>query len=104
VNIFQSLTNNSAFQGAVKEVFASTYTPSQEPETLDSEPERLDHNQDLRPWSEVPLIEMLPIKYRPAAQKILAEDPGASIILRDCKLGVSDCWEAMDRLGIRHEF
>src|SRR5208283_5139518 len=53
-----------------------------------------------RPWSEVPLIEMVPLQYRAAVAEIVERNPNARHILEQCKWGVMDCWQAMEKLGV----
>jgi hypothetical protein len=72
-------------------------------ETPDFQPERIQSPPCRQPWSEIPVIEMLPAEYRAEAQRILESDPNARMILEYCKTGVLDCWEALNRLGINHK-
>jgi hypothetical protein len=69
-------------------------------ETPDLEPQQAECCQDTRPWSEIPIIEMLPAEYRAEAQVILDHNPSAGRILEACKAGCFDCWTAMERLNI----
>ncbi|MGO9116438.1 MAG: hypothetical protein ACLQPD_02380 [Desulfomonilaceae bacterium] len=97
--IFERLTDNPSFQDVIKQAALIPETVSSpEPERL--EPARVAYKKPLRPWSEVPLIEMLPAEYRAEAQKILAKNPSKARILEMGKLGVFDCWTAMERLEI----
>lgn len=99
MNVFESLSENPPFQGAMKQaVMVPEIVSSPAPKRLD--PTRGEYQEDTRPWSEIPLIEMLPAEYRVEAEEILAKNPNKARILEMCKLGVFDCWTAMERLGI----
>ncbi|MFZ5868562.1 MAG: hypothetical protein ACOYXY_21940 [Thermodesulfobacteriota bacterium] len=52
------------------------------------------------PWSEAPLIEMLPVSRRAEAQEIIDSDPAMIDVLRECKWGLHDCWTCLERLGL----
>ena len=67
-------------------------------ETPGPELEQVRPLQSRRPWSGVPLIEMVPLEYRPRVAEILKRDSNACYIIEARKLGVIDCWEAIERL------
>ena len=104
MNIFECLSDNPSFQRAVNEPVIDGESIPLEPETPQAEPEQVEPPRCRRPWSEVPLIEMVPAEYRPQVQEVLAEDAAKIQILETCKLGIIDCWEALERLGITHEY
>lgn len=93
MNIFEALAPNPSFTDAMTPGLVHR-------ESVPRETERPSPERDARSWSEVTLIEMLPIEHRAEAQEILTRDPNKVRILEMCKLGTFDCWRALERLGM----
>ncbi len=106
MDVFETLGNNPFFAKSVIPVFIDQPEPAERAfaeiqEELPSYIEAaIPPEITPRSWAEVPLIEMLPAEYRPAAQEIVGRDPNAYRILEDCKAGLYDAFEALERMGL----
>ena len=102
MSIFDQLKDNSEFQRGYRPEQAEAQPVTSHKTKLRVATQHGIEAQQLpiRPWSELPLIEMLPANYRDEAQRILDQDPNVIHILSLCNAGAIDCWEAMRRLGM----
>ncbi len=99
MNVFRALEQNPFFNESAAVTVTLEEEPADPGQTL-PEPEATHARGFVREWFDEPLIEMVPAEYRPEMQVILACNPKAMTVLRDCKLGVIDCWQALDRLRV----
>ena len=93
-------TEPPAIVETVEETPVTTGAAIPDPEVITPLPEPISNEALTQQWRDMDLLAMIPLGQRDEAAAILLDDPNSRQILELCRLGVYDCYVAMEKLGL----